>query len=187
MFYDNRNQYKVFFRQYVYDPESKSYWVGIKINFSGKHAAYLYSFIKKHQFNWNLFELENTNLGQIDLHYFRKLKITDQNEQVEHFMEKCCQSICAKSKRRKAKWGRESNGLILKIGSRSSSNFYHVYKKSNGLEFELELKNELVKSFQKLLVNNCIKRFEHELSKYFYRQSFELLNLNTSYIYWLLD
>ena len=187
LFYDNRNQHQVSFRQYVYDPESKSYWVGTKINFSRKHAVYFYSFIKKHQFDWNLFELKNTSLGRIDLHYFRKSKITDQNDQVEHFMEKCCQRIRAKSKRRKAKWGRESNGLILKIGSRSSSNYYRVYQKSNGLEFELELKNELVKSFQKLLVDNCIKEFEHDLSKYFYRQSFKSLNLNTCYMDWLLD
>jgi len=39
--------------------------------------------------------------------------------------------------------------------------------------FEIELKNQLVKSFQKLLTDNSIQEFEHNLSKHFYRQSFE--------------
>ena len=130
---------------------------------------------------------KNASLGRIDLHYFRKSNITDQNEQVEYFMEKCCQRIRAKSKRRKAKWSLESNGLVLRIGNRSSSNYYRVYQKQNGLQFELELKNQLVKSFQKLLGDNSIQEFEHNLSKHFYWQSFESLSLNSSYMDWLLD
>jgi len=39
--YDSRNQFQVSFRQYEYDPESKSFWVGSQIHFSGKNAAYL--------------------------------------------------------------------------------------------------------------------------------------------------
>ena len=132
-------------------------------------------------------KLKNASLGRIDLHYLRKSKITDQNHQVEHFMEKCCQRIRDKSKRIKAKWGLESNCLVLRIGNRSSSNYYRVYQKQNGLQFELELKNQLVKSFQKFLVDNAIQEFEHNLSKHFYRQSFESLNLNSSCMDWLLD
>jgi hypothetical protein len=85
------------------------------------------------------------------------------------------------------KWGLESNGLVLRIGNRSSSNYYRLYQKQNGLQFELELKNQLVKSFQKLLTDNSIQEFEHNLSKHFYRQSFESLNLNSYYMDWLLD
>lgn len=86
-------------------------------------------------------------------------------------MEKCCQRIRDKSKRKKAKWGQESFGFILRIGNRSSSNYYRVYQKHNGLQFELELKNQLVKSFQKILFDNSIEEFEHSLSKHFYWQS----------------
>jgi len=118
-------------------------------------------------------KLKNASLGRIDLHYFRKSKITDQNDQLENFMEKCCQRIRVKSKRRKAKWGLESYGLVLMIGNRSSSNYSRVYQKQNGLQFELELKNQLVKSFQKFLMDNSIQEFEHNLSKHFYRQSFD--------------
>ena len=52
------------------------------------------------------------------------------------------------------------------------------------MQFELELKNQLVKSFQKLLMD--IEEFEHKLSKHFYRQSFKFLNLNSYYMDWFL-
>ena len=73
-------------------------------------------------------------------------------------MEKCCQRIRVKSKRRKDKWGLESYGLVLRIGNRSSSNYYRAYQKTkeiaktvsyetvNGLEFELEMKKQAIKS-----------------------------------------
>ena len=70
--------------------------------------------------------------------------------------------------------GIELNGLVLRIDNRSSLNYYRVYQKQNGLQFELELKNQVVKSFQKLLMDNSIQEFEHNLSKHFYRQSFTL-------------
>jgi len=101
-------------------------------------------------------------------------------------MKKCCQRILDKSKKRKAKWGLELFGLVLRIANRSSCKYYHVYQKQNGLQFELELKNQLVKSFQKLLTNNSIQEFKHNLSKHFYQQSFEFLNLNSYYMDWLL-
>jgi DNA relaxase NicK len=75
-------------------------------------------------------------------------------------MEKCCQRVKNKDKRRKAEWDLESAGLVLRIGNRSSSNYYNVYQKQNGLQFECELKNQLVKLFQKLLTYNSIQEFE---------------------------
>jgi DNA relaxase NicK len=169
-----------------YDPSSKSFWEGTTIHFSGNNAAQFYKIIQAQKFYWNILKLKNASLGRIDLHYFRKSKIKDQDDLVENFMEKCCQRIRAKSKKRKAKWGRESYGLVLRIGNRSSSNYYRVYQKQNGLQFELELKNQPVKSFQNLLMDNSIEKFEQNLSKHFYSQSFELLNLNSSYMDWLL-
>jgi hypothetical protein len=185
-FYLPVNQHQVSFRQLEYDPSSKSFWEGTTIHFSGTNAAQFYQIIQAQKFDWNILKFKNASLGRIDLHYFRKSKVTDHNGQLENFMEKCCQRIRVKSKRRKAKWGLESNGLVLRIGNRSSSNYYRVYQKQNGLQFELELKNQLVKSFQKLLMDNSIEEFEHNLSKHFYRQSFESLNLNSYYMDWLL-
>ena len=159
-FYLNRNQHQVSFRELEYDPSSKSFWEGTTIHFSGTNAAQFYGIIQAQKFDWNILKLKNASLGRIDLHYFRKSKVTDQSHQLENFMEKCCQRIRAKSKRRKAKWEHESNGLVLRIGNRSSSNYYRVYQKHNGLQFELELKNQLVKSFQKLLFDNSIQEFK---------------------------
>ena len=185
-FYLPVNQHQVSFRQLEYDPSFKSFWKGTTIHFSGPNAAQFYKIIKAQKFDWNILKLKNASLGRIDLHYFRKSKINDQSDQLENFMDKCCQRIRAKSKRRKAKWELESNGLVLRIGNRSSSNYYRVYQKQNGLKFELELKNQLVKSFQKFLMDNSFQQFEHNLSKHFYRQSFESLNLNSYYMDWLL-
>jgi hypothetical protein len=130
-FYFPGNQHQVSFRQLEYDPSSKSFWEGTTIHFSGNNAAQFYKIIQAHKFDWNILKLKNLSLGRIDLYYFRKSKITDQNGQLENFMEKCCQRIRAKSKKRKAKWGRESYGLVLRIGNRSSSNYYRVYQKQN--------------------------------------------------------
>lgn len=74
----------------------------------------------------------------------------------------------------------------MRIGHRTSSKYYRVYQTDQGLKFELELKNQLLKSFQKLLIDNRIQQFEHELSKQFYYHSFGSLNLNSSYTDWLL-
>lgn len=101
-------------------------------------------------------------------------------------MEKCRRRIITKDKRRKANWDFESSGLVLRIGHRTSSKYYRVYQTDQGLKFELELKNQLLKSFQKLLIDNRIQQFEHQLSKQFYSHSFGSLNLNSSYTDWLL-
>jgi hypothetical protein len=196
--YDSRNQFQVSFRQYEYDPESKSFWVGSQIHFSGKNAAYLYSCIKEDRFDWNLLELQRISLGRFDLHYFRQSEARDSNQEIEDFMEKSCQRIGSKSKRIQASWTRTQKGRLLRIGSRSSSNFYRVYQKEkevtydvysevvDGLQFELELKNELVKSFQEFLFANQIEEFEDRLSQHFLKQSVKYLVLNFCYTNWLV-
>lgn len=163
------NQHKVSFRQLEYDLSFKSFWKATTIHFSVINAAQFYKIIQAQKFNWNILKLKNAIFSRIDLHYFWKSKINDQSDQLENFMEKCCQIIRDKSKRKKSKWGLESNGLVLRIGNRASSNYYRVYQKQNGLQFEFELKNQLVKSFQKLLTDNSIQEFEHNLYKHFYR------------------
>jgi hypothetical protein len=85
-------------------------------------------------------------------------------------MENSCQKIHAKSKRRHASWSQNSKGLILRIGSRQSSNYCRVYQKNNGLEFELEMKKGMVKSVQEFLFSDRIEEFEDTLAKHFYRQ-----------------
>jgi DNA relaxase NicK len=84
-------------------------------------------------------------------------------------MENSCEKVNAKSNRKKASWKRTGRSLILRIGNRSNSNYFCVYQKTKqinyevyskmnqGLKFELELKNQLVKSFQKCLFINYIE------------------------------
>jgi len=75
----------------------------------------------------------------------------------------------------------------MQIGSRKSPNFYRVYQKNYGLEFELELKYDVLIPFQQLLFSNRIYEFEQGLSKHFYQRSFDCLNLNSYFTDWLLN
>ena len=183
---NDQNEYQVCFRQFYYEPKIKSFWVGTKVNFSGRNAQRFYNQIKISQFNWQIFYPTKVTLSRIDLYYLRKTKINDPNQLVEDFMEKSRQRVITKNKHRKANWNFESSGLVLRIGRRTSSKYYRVYQNDQGLKFELELKNPLLKSFQELLIDNRMPEFEHELSKQFYSQSFGSLNLNSSYTDWLL-
>ena len=83
---DSRNQFQVSFRQHEYDPETKSFWVGAKIDFSSNNAAQLYSSIKTHQLNWDIFDLQRTSLSRFDLHYLRELKTNKQSQDIEIFI-----------------------------------------------------------------------------------------------------
>jgi hypothetical protein len=51
----------------------------------------------------------------------------------------------------------------------------------------LELKNELVKSFQNFLFNNPIEVFEHKLALHFYKLSINQIALNYCYTDWLVS
>lgn len=117
LIFSEKNKFQVSFRQYQYSPELKSFWEGTQVIFTGKNANHFYKQIKNSKWDWNIFDLTKTNLGRIDLHYFREFKVTDQNDLVEKFMEKCCQRIHTKPKRRKANWNLESNSLVLRIGN----------------------------------------------------------------------
>ncbi len=182
----SKNQHKVSFHQFEYNPQIKSFWVGTKIHFSGDNGNHVYNRVKKNQFIWGILDGLNVTLSRIDVCYFRETKLNDQNELVEDFMEKCCKRVKTKDKRRKAEWSLESTGLVLRIGHRGSSKFYRVYETDKGLRFELELKKELAKSFQNLLMNNHIQQLENDLAKLFYSHSFSSLNVNSGYTDWLL-
>jgi len=191
------NGYKVSFIKSTYNPESNSYWTRLIVRFSGENGEYFYSLVQKKLIDWRIFDLSCTNLGRFDLYYFRKFKSTDQDDLLELFMKNSCEKINAKSKRKKASWKRTSRGLILRIGNRSDSNYYHVYQKTKkithgvydemncGLGFELELKNQLIKSFQKFLFKNHLEEFEGRLVEHFYKYSKESFVLDTCYTDWL--
>ena len=101
-------------------------------------------------------------------------------------MKKCCQKVKSKDKRRIADFRLEENGWLFKIGARKSSKHSRVYENDQGLRFELEVKKELAKSFQKLLMDNRFQKLENGLSKLFYSKSFDSLSFNSCYTDWLL-
>ena len=135
MIFKTENQFQALF--YIPNLKPKNYWTGTVLSFSGQNAAYFYKAIKTKKVDWDRFDQPSINLGRFDLYYFRKPKSADQNDLLELFMEESCQKIHAKSKRRHASWSQNLKGLILRIGSRQSSNYCRVYQKNNGLEFEL--------------------------------------------------
>ena len=56
---------------------------------------------------------------------------------------------------------------------------------SYGVEFELELKNQLIKSFQKFLFKNYIEEFKDRLVEHFYQYSKKSFVLNKYSTDWL--
>ena len=183
----SRNGYKVSFIKLTYNPESNIYWTGLIIKFSGENGKYFYSLVQKKLIDWSIFDLSCTNLGRFDLYYFRKF--TDQDGLLKSFMENSCKKVNAQSKQKKASWKETPKGKIMRIGNRSNSNYYRVYQKTkkinHGLEFELELKNQLIKSFQKLLFKNHLEEFEGRLVEHFYKYSKKSFVLDTYLTDWL--
>ena len=187
LFYDNRNQHRLSFRQYEYNPEFKSFWEGTIIHFSGKNAAQFYKIIQSQNFDWNIFQPYRLKLSRFDLCYFRETKITEQKADLELFLNKCYQKTFARSKKNIAKYTRNNQGLILRIGSRKSSNYYRIYQTRDGLRFELEMKNQSLKSVQEFLFTHLRKEFEDILTRHFYTYSKKVLVLDDSYTGWLID
>jgi hypothetical protein len=186
--YDCQNQFDLSFQQYDYDPDSKSFWVGTKIIFSGKNATQFYRFIQTQNFDWSIFYLQEISLARFDLYYLRSDQIIDQDDTLKLFMDQSYEKVKLKSRRRSALLkDNAKKGLILRVGNRKTSNYLRVYQKSHGVEFELEIKNELIKSFQSFLFQNCLEEFEDKLSKHFYKFLIDSLTLKTCYTDWLVD
>ncbi len=115
----------------------------------------------------------------MDLHYFRKSKLTD-NISVHDFFESCYRKISQKKRRQIS-----VQGPIFTIGNRRSSNFFRIYQKKDGLEFELEIKKTPLKSFQDLLFLRQIQQFESESSYYFLRSFANIFPISYCFMDWL--
>ena len=126
--------------------------------------------MKFQKFDWSVFDFEDTNLGRVDLCYDRKLKATDKYLNI--FFENSVKQINSKKDNQSAKSGNN----ILRVGKRSSCNFFRVYLKPNGreLRFEIELKKTVVKNFQHYLFTNQFETFEETITAHFYNQAVKL-------------
>jgi len=187
LFFDFQNQHQVSFRYYLYTSEYTTYWSGTKVNFSGKNASQFYSIIKQQKFDWNIFDLSSTHMGRFDYYYFRPITDAHTDDKLKYFMQASCDKILTSYKRRKVIFGREETGYVTRIGSRTSSNYYRIYQTKQGVKFELELKNPLVKSFQSFLFNNQIEIFERKLALHFYKLSINQIQLTSCYTDWLVS
>lgn len=183
IFYNSKNKYQVYFREYKY---SDIYWDGIKIDFSGTSAIQVYKIIQEQKLDWNIFQLPNLKLSRFDLCYFRERKLTDQEGQLESFFSNTIAKLAKKYKKNNFNYDRSKKGYILRIGSRKSSNFYRVYQTKNGLRFELEIKKNQIQQVSNLLFSYYIEQFEEILTKYFYTYSKKVLTLNDCYTHWLI-
>lgn len=172
---------------------SNKHWKGSILSFRGRHAQWFYKDLKFQKLDWSIFDFEDTNLGRVDLCYDRKLKASDKD--LNLFFKNSSRRINSKKDNRSAK----SDHNILRVGKRSSSNFYRVYQKTkninrsvyiesiDGLEFELEVKKDVIKSFQQFLFNNQIEEFEKRLTQHFFNQSKQNFGLNFYYTDWVRD
>lgn len=93
----------------------------------------------------------------------------------------------AKSKGRKVELEDNKIGHILRINDRKSSNYYRVYSKNTFLEFELEIKNDALKSIQSIFFSNSLIEFEEKITRNFYRLYKNSLVLHNDCTDWLLD
>jgi hypothetical protein len=146
LFFNFQNQHQVSFRYYLYASEYMTYWSGTKVNFSGKNATQFYIIIKQQKFDWNIFDLSSTSLGRFDYYYFKPITDEHNDDKQKYFIQSSCDKILTNYKRRKATFGREEKSYVTRIGFRTSSNYYRIYQTKQGVNFELELKNPLIKS-----------------------------------------
>ena len=173
----NKNRYSA---EFVVN--SNKHWKGSILRFRGRHAQCFYKDLKFQKLDWSIFDFEDTNLGRVDLCYDRKLKASDKD--LNLFFENSSRRINSKKDNRRAK----SDNNILRVGKRSSSNFFRVYLKPNGreLRFEIELKKTVVKIFQHYLFTDQFETFEELLTRHFYNHAIQLFDLENSYCDWLL-
>ena len=146
LFSSTKNKFNVIFSRLI------EYWNGTVINFSSQNATYFYQLIQHKSINFSFFP--PIQLGRLDLHSFTKAKPID-NISVNDFFENCYKKISKKI---------SLEGPIFTIANRKSFNYFRIYKKEDGLEFELEIKKTPLKSLPDLLFSDQIQQFEAESS-----------------------
>ena len=79
------------------------------------------------------------------------------------------------------------NQQILKIASRRSSRCARIYTTDNSLKFEIELKNNLIKNYNSLLVEDCFEKLESKLVEQYISFFGKLLPFQYLYTDWLAE
>ena len=161
------------------------YWPGTTISFSGKHTQFFYETIKYKQLNKDIFDLDSTNIGRIDLCYDQKIQQSDYIQTLDSFLKNSCTKINSKVDDPKA----EVVKGVFRVGKPSSPNYFRVYPKSNGkfIRFELELKKSAIKRFQSYFFFHQFEKWKELLTCHFYKEAMNKLDLDSLYTDWLIE
>jgi hypothetical protein len=156
------------------------FWEGTVLHFSGPNASVFYSLVQKKLIDWKIFS--SGILSRFDLYYSRNNK-TDDKSSTRDFLQDCQKQLEQTNKN--VQLEKNSKGCILKIGNRSSNNYFRIYETKNSLKFEHEMKGKFLQSYHSLLVSNNLKNFEQRLTKHYFHYLGRTLPLRYSYLDWL--
>ena len=156
------------------------FWQGTVLHFSGPNASLFYSLVQKKLINWKIFS--SGILSRFDLYYSRNNK-TDDKISPRDFLHDCQKQLEQINKN--VQLEKNSKGCILKIGNRSSNNYFRIYETKNSLKFEHEMKGKFLQNPHSLLVSNNLKNFEQELTNHYFQYLGRTLKIQYSYLDWL--
>ena len=177
------NQFEVYFILKI--PYQKEI---IQLQFPGVSGKQFYKLIKQRAVQWEKFP--NPVFSRLDLVYQRISQFYDPISTID-FINSCYIQFQELHPSKNLLSERNQKGLILKIGNRRSSRHYRIYtnQKNNLLRFEAEMKGDLIKDFQDLLIAPSFEKhqFESKIAYQFFKYSFEIFSsLNqSSHIDWL--
>lgn len=160
----------------------------IQLQFPGVSGKQFYKLIKQRAIQWK--KLPNPLFSRLDLVYQRLSKLNDPISTID-FINSCYIQFQELHFSKNLLSERNQKGLILKIGNRRSSRHYRIYtnQKNNLLRFEAEMKGDLIKDFQDLLITSSFEehQFESKIAYQFFKYSFEIFRSlkQPSHIDWL--
>ena len=175
--YNSKNLYQIKFIKNI-----TPHWKGIAVAFPDDSGAYFYKLAKNNQIQWDLFNLGI--LSRFDLNYLRPLQ-SDEVHSVTEFLRTSQEEI--RRKRINAKLECSLNQQIFKIASRRSSRCARIYTTDNSLKFEIELRNNLIKNCNYLLVEDCFEELESKLVEQYISYFGKLLPFQYLYTNWLAE
>jgi hypothetical protein len=125
----------------------------IQLQFPGVSGKQFYKLIKQRAVQWEKFP--NPVFSRLDVVYQRISKSKDTISTID-FINSCYLQFQELHSSKNLLSERNQKGLILKIGNRRSSRHYRIYtnQKNNLLRFEAEMKGDLIKDFQDLLITS---------------------------------
>lgn len=165
------------------------------VQFSGSNAQYLYRLLKRVKLTIETLFKDVTNAkitcSRFDICYARMTK--DENAKIKSFLMDKIAKIQEKNKNRRSSFKENKTGLIATIGSRSSPNFFRIYKKTkeNQIRFELEMKRKKIEVLtEEYLFKKRYAEFEDLVARHFYWYCYKQMvseNECNNYMDWLLD